>query len=252
MNTFAASPGRQFVRSPGFQRQAGATGPAEFEIETIQSRRLTLEETLGVVYPASVTPFSIIPPTPNLGLPLLFQMPWREFFSYKSNSPSIPLDQGTSPPSSNRGLTTTYFGGDCFYQDVYIDLPAPVSFDFRLGLGMTSYLAHRTQEFFPGTSIVQRDEEWTARRSRFRTNKSFAAWLGRCEMWDERVDFYNFGYHVRNVIVLERFTTQPMQFMDVPFPRDDDPDIGLNVANFVLVGESPEAWSTRTGIPITA
>lgn len=251
MNTLLASPGRQFVRSPGRQRVAGLAGATEFEVETIQSRHPTLEATLAVVYPASVTPFSIIPATPDLGLPLLFQMPWREFFSYKGDAPASPLYQGTSPPQSNFGLLASRFGGECFYQDVYVDLPAPLNFDFRMGLGMTSYLAHRTQEFYPGTSIIQRGEEWAARRSRFRTNKALAAWLGQCEMWDERQGFFDFSYHIRDVRILERFVTLPMRFKDVPFPRDANPEIGANIANFAVVGETPEQWSARTGLPIT-
>ena len=243
MNTFSASAAHQFVRSAARQRVTGGVGLAETEVETLQSRNLSRTSALAPLFPASVTPFSTIPPSPNLGLPAVFQYHWREYHNFHYNLSGLPPAIGTSPFDAPFGLLYSYFGGDGFFTDSVFRDAEPLG-DYRLGLGCTAYISYRAATTTGGTAPA---EEWCVRRSRFRTSRTYSCWFGRCELTEPNPG----EYHIANVVVMSQFTTVPFVFVEVPFLMDTDPEIGDNVAVFAIIGESPEQWSARTGIPIT-
>lgn len=268
MNTFLASTGHQFVRSPAFQRATGIVSPYELG-ESISFYKWNP----GAAAEAFSSDYALIPAHPPLTAPVTFIDPDTGLLVTTGGSANYGYAEsvsGLNPATPNYYYGTYPFDGPPRISGLPYNLL--VAIGLKLGFASVQYtindlglnllvstpahagifaanaaqvanrachVSHFVREFVPGSGF-----RYNAHKSRFKTLFSATAWNGMAYIDTETWTI------IPPVSVLNQFSINPQTWCLVPTPDSQLGDF-TNRLCFTMHSESPEAWSTRTGLPIT-
>lgn len=262
MNTLVASPGRQFVRSPGFQRLA-VQGLFDMECQTLSFQRLSAAGVQELIYGVAAVPFSIIPN--RLDPPVsgdIFQDPkYMTYWDIETENPfNHPIGSNPNAAGQPNPWPTVEMDA-CFTSETPIwfvnfgqypaRLETIVLRSQALLFGLVSYYAATVPYVYIGGTIGP--YQWYGRRSRIRSSQNVSAFLARCTMRQIQPvpgGPFQFQHLIENVRLKSQFTLAAFDWYEIPLAFDDQGGLVENEGQFVVVGESPAQWSARTGISI--